>query len=186
MEPGVLCFLVTVIPVTVGIFVIYAQQKYKNKIKNNIEESLKYLQVNSFVINKRLAYNDILLCVDDVNRKWAVSTMQLPVSIYDYSDIIDYEIFMNGNKISGGMGTAAIGGLLAGPTGAIIGSNASKTQTFDTIQVRIKMDNLQMTEIVLDLLKHDLNKESKLIQNMALEKAKEFEATLLYIVNHSK
>lgn len=96
---------------------------------------------NGFSFKRSINQN---ILVDTVNRKWLILD-KLPITIYDFSEIVDVALLENRNAVtSGGLGGALVGGLLFGGAGAIVGSNVRK-KTTDTIcgslAVKISISN---------------------------------------------
>lgn len=83
--------------------------------------------------------------MDDEHKKWAVCHgKKAEPQIYDYSDIINYEIYENGGSLTkGSAGSALVGGALLGPTGAIIGASRGKKQieTCRSMSVQVTINN---------------------------------------------
>ena len=77
-------------------------------------------------------------------------------TIYNYSDIRDFELLEDGTTItSGGLGGAAIGGLLFGGTGAIVGSvtaGKKENQFCSKLQIKITLNNLSNPVVYIDLI----------------------------------
>lgn len=96
----------------------------------------------SLVIGNQILY-------DEVNNLWSLSKGTLKKeksgNAYSIKDIEDYEIIEDGDIItSGGLGSAAIGGLLFGSTGAIVGGTTGKRKTSNIcklLQLKIVLDN---------------------------------------------
>ena len=66
-------------------------------------------------------------------------------NIFDYSNLLDYELLEDGESITkGGIGRAAAGGLLFGGVGAIVGGVTGKKKTksvCDSMKIRITLKN---------------------------------------------
>ena len=71
-----------------------------------------------------------VLCIDEVNKKWWVVKTNAPLAYYNYEDILDYELVVDGEKhqSQNGVSRAIAGGLLFGGVGALVGANTAKTR----------------------------------------------------------
>lgn len=86
--------------------------------------------------------------------------------VYNYSDLIDYEIIENGKTIyssisskgAGGIGRAIIGGLLFGGAGAVVGATTAKSKTetesnnlINSINIKITINDMDIRNIIIDM-----------------------------------
>lgn len=80
-------------------------------------------------------------------------------TLYNYEDIIDYELTMDGEQVAkGGLGSTVAGGLMFGGAGAIVGSNVGKKTTSSIIksmQIRISLNHPYITEEKVVFATHD-------------------------------
>lgn len=135
---------------------------------------------SKFVISK--AYKLQGIYVDDVNKKWAYIKDKY-AKIYNYSDLYEFEVFQDGESMMRGrMGQAVVGTLVLGIVGTVIGAAGRRKQDnfCNTLQVRIKINDLQNPEIVLPFISKR-TKKSSFIYRTSFETAKELAATLTYI-----
>ena len=74
-------------------------------------------------------------------------------TLFNYEDIIDYELTIDGDQIAkGGIGSAVAGGLMFGGVGAIVGSNVGKKTTSSIIknmQIRISLNHPYKSEYII-------------------------------------
>lgn len=84
------------------------------------------------------------------------------MEIYNYSDILKFELLEDGNSVSsGGVGRALVGGVLFGGVGAIVGaSTAGKKATCSKLQIKITTKNLEEPVIYINLLGQEVKKSS--------------------------
>lgn len=114
-----------------------------NKISEN-HESFQLL--NSFVATKKVGQH---IEFDDNNKLWCIPGFFK--KIYNYSDIVDFELLENGESIAtktkGGLGRAVAGGLLFGATGAIVGGvtgtkKSESTNICTSLKIKITLKNI--------------------------------------------
>ena len=90
------------------------------------------------------------------NKNWS--------KIYKFSDIINYEVYENGNsEVRGTAGKSLIGGAFFGLTGAIIGSSAARKidEKCTDLQLVIRINDISLPQIVIDYIKNsDYDKDS--------------------------
>lgn len=115
---------------------LYAKlnEEEKKSPYNTIEYDLNQ---KGFYVSKQLNVNNNFLFIDGINKKfmilketyiWSKLKNRKYSKIYDYSNLIKYEIFENGSQVvSGTSGRSLIGGALFGLSGAIIGSSGKRT-----------------------------------------------------------
>ena len=117
-----------------------------------------------------------LIQFDDRNRKFAIPKTNLigkikDLAIYDYSDILDYELIEDGNSISkGGVGRAIVGGALFGGIGAIVGGSTGHKQKSicSKLQVKITMNNMSYPTIYINFIEVETKKTDYYISNFIL------------------
>jgi len=169
-------------------------KRYLETSKNIASNLDNFIQKESFIVDKRITAGDGILLIDSANKKWcAVSNKNAEPIIYDYNDLTEYEVYEDGNSIAKGRsGSAAVGGLFFGTTGAIMGSAGSKAiqNTCSIMQVRIRLNDLSNPEITISLiggnsLNTEMKKDSSGYRNL-LDSAKQMVSYLSYIQNNGK
>lgn len=159
--------------------------KKGNEAKDNYYNEL---EAQGFVINKTLSNGtNALLLVDDSNKKWTVrlNGFQTTPVIYNFSDLLEFEVYEDGDSIAKGRtGSAIVGGLLLGTVGAVAGTARKKKikNTCTQLQVRITVNNLNSPEIVIPFITSETEKSSLNYQS-SFTLAKQFATTLAYIEN---
>lgn len=154
-------------------------------IKTNREFIVK-LKEKGFELSKSIEQGVCVLAVDEKNSKWCVKiNNERATKIYDYSDIIEFELYQDGESIAKNntIGTL-IGGALFGVAG-VVGARKKLKGVCTMLQLRIRVNNLNNPEITLSFIKSAIKKDSKLYTNV-FEKSKEMAATLTYIQNKVK
>ena len=173
-----------------ALWVFLNQRKSTNAIKkiNNVNQDVnKWLAGKGFIKSRSIFVGQYeTFFVDDINKKWFVLNLDGSEStIYNYNDIIGYEVYEDGNCIlQSRSGRAAVGGLLFGTTGAIIGASGQRNMvnTCRVLQVRISVNNLVQSEQVIKIIQEPTTKQS-IVYTAAIEKAKEIVSVLNYIKN---
>lgn len=179
-------FLIIIIAVI--FLIIYAYQKSKQQQQNNkqIEENLKS---SGFSIDKALHEGKNHFLVDDVNHKVYISANNKNGKIFDYIDIVDFELIEDGQSLTKGTGgKAAIGALTFGIVGAIVGSSMKKQKNICTnLQLIITVNDVIDSNIIMQLIDDKYFKDgiekNNIIYKSAFEFAKNIISTLTAIKN---
>lgn len=100
--------------------------------------------------------------IDDVNKKWHLPRCKESKSVYDYSDLLDYELIEDGNTVtSGSLGRAVAGGLVFGGLGAVVGGMTGKQKaTCSKLQIKITTKDIQHPALYVSLLDYEVKKDS--------------------------
>lgn len=187
-----------------GVYVFFKNKKDKKGSTSNQETEaptkITYpdiLKEKGFVISKAETISTWTIYVDDEHKKWSMrrgtpsiklKADEVPV-IYNFSDLIDFEVFEDGNSIaSGRAGSALVGGLLFGAAGAVVGgSRKKKVKNICTgLEIRIRVNNLQEPEKVITLI-HPGSKVKKdsLVYKNDIQAVRKAIPILTYIRNGS-
>jgi len=143
-----------------------------------------------FIVSKEVVYyNTQLLYVDDINKKWIArdDVHGKNPRIFDFEDVIDFEMIDDGHCIArSGLGGAIVGGALFGVNGAIAGGIVSREtrNTCASLNVVIRLNKLECPQIMFDVIGHKVNRSSHYYRR-ALEFAQQLLSTLTYI-EHNK
>ena len=151
----------------------------------NFEEQL---EEKGFKISKKLEFGSAVLYVDTENKMWTMRGSSLQkIKRYRFNQLVNFEIFEDGATVAEGKsGSAFVGGLLAGTTGAIIGGAGGKKikDNVTVLQLQLIVDDLDDPSITLDLLSGVTTKGSWVYKTYR-EQAHKFIATLTYIKQHA-
>lgn len=123
------------------------------------------------------------LSVDEENKKLALHDKYgLVEKVYNYSDIVDFELLEDGESVAkGGIGRALVGGALFGGAGAVVGSVTRKNKEYcNSIRVKITIDNLSDPVVYLNFINHRVKVTSDQYKN-AHEQAQKIMSTLQLI-----
>lgn len=145
--------------------------EFYNLKQMSIDEIKNLIKLNdnkliSFVPTKKIGNYFYL---DENNKQWAVPSISITgkiknLKIYNYSDIVDFELIEDGNSITkGGLGRAIVGGALFGGTGAIVGgaTGGKKSKaTCSKLQIKITINNLEVATVYIDFITTEFKKDS--------------------------
>ena len=129
----------------------------------DIKEHLRYREQNAvkfdnFKTSREITIsNGMFIRVDDEKMQWYYGAKKISnPPIYDFSEIIDYELTEDGDTISkGGLGSAVAGGILFGGVGAVVGgiTGGKKTKTvIKSMQIRLSLNNKYNNSITFDFI----------------------------------
>lgn len=103
------------------------------------------------------------IAINQNNKTWSPFPFN---KIYKYNDLIDYEVIENGKTVyssistkgAGGIGRAAIGGLLFGGAGAVVGAVTAKSTTetessniIDDLKIKIIVNDMDTRNVIIDM-----------------------------------
>lgn len=154
--------VILLIPVFVfALIIICGIVKGTKQRKVNVaaaETAESVLKEKGFSIDKSVGALAAKLYVDNTNKKWAVKELgeYTDIKIYNYEDLIDFELIEDGeSKIKGGFGKALIGGVLGGSKGAIIGSSASRkiSETVSLLEIIIRTNDFNKPQYNITFIK---------------------------------
>ena len=88
--------------------------------------------------------------------------------IYNYNDIVNFELIEDGNSISeGGVGRAIVGGALFGGIGAIVGGSTGHKhkQTCTNLKIKITLNNINNPVEYITFINTEIKKDSRLYKS---------------------
>ena len=149
----------------------FTKEELASEIKNYNRK------LNEFTPTKSIGN---LFHVDENRRQFAVTKTNLmgkeiSRTVYDYDDIIDYELLEDGNTIAqGGVGRALVGGTLFGGVGAIVGATTrhKNKNTCSKLQIKITLNNIANSVAYINYIEAETKKSGfvyKTMYNVAQE-----------------
>lgn len=153
----------------------------KEAIEKNREKERAIL---NFKLSKKIG---TFIHFDDVNKKILFPKSFMGTArIYDYSNLLEYEILEDGDSITkGGLGRAVVGGLLFGGVGAIVGGvtgGKSTKRLVKKLQVKMVFNNEANPVEYINLLTTDTKSDSFVYKGMR-KYAEDIVAELAVIAN---
>ena len=155
------------------------------------KERIKLSQNSDFNESKRVVCDDNteMICIDALNKKWSYYNSLTKYSkIFEYNQLIDYEIIENGSSVvQGRVGSTLAGGFLLGGIGALAGAARSRKINDFCFELKIKLfvNDISDSCIIIELIDTRTSKNSK-EYNVAMNKAIEFESLLKLIIANSE
>lgn len=130
---------------------------------------------------------------DDDKKKWLVPDGFLGKKknpkIYNYSDIIDFELLEDGESITkGGLGRAVAGGVLLGGVGAIVGgiTGGKKSKGLcNSLKIKITVNDINNSVVYINFLTAKTKKDSFTYKTL-YNSAQECLSTLQLICNNQQ
>lgn len=153
-----------------------------------------FLSDHGFEISKTLVNGNVLtgtptIYIDDAHKKWAIlKNKRAEPKIYDFSDILDFEVLENGGSImKGHAGSAIIGGLTFGVVGAIAGGSRKKKviQTCKSMNILITINNSSFPNVTIPLISSEVKTDS-LTYKSATKWAQNITSILTVMQNQGK
>lgn len=139
--------------------------------ESNIEE------LSLFTVTKKIG---TFIEIDDNKMKWLVPDGffggRKNSKIYNYSDIVGFELLEDGESITkGGLGSAVAGGILFGGVGAVVGgvTGGKKSKSIcNSLKIKITVNNINNPTVYIKFLNTATKKNSftyKTLYNSAQE-----------------
>lgn len=161
----------------------------QTNIENNKKKFIENVINRGFVISKEIHYGKVIIAVDDMKKKWVINhtssgTITDNPIIFDYSQLLEFDVKENGKQIlQGRSGSSVVGGLLFGATGAVIGSSRKRDiDQISTIELNLTINDLDNNNITL-LLLSNAHHDSTAYQN-TIKFTQEVASLCSYIQNN--
>lgn len=166
-----LVVLVVVIIIIATPILGISSYKDKKKKDNALENYIDFINRNGLNISKKIAFKNIVRLDIDTNKKLlgTYSYYENTSKIIKFNEVLDFEIFENGNSVvSSRTGSAVVGGLLFGGLGAVAGASGSRTisENCSNLKLKIYTNNIQYSVIMLDFLEKGISKSSALYEQL--------------------
>lgn len=198
-----LIFVIAVI--IIAVWMVQSQNKMRQEtIEQSAEEFEKLYNGNGFSVSKEIEiktyannmennFNQLTkFVVDDNSKKFGIisynsTTKKAEFKCYEYSKLINFNLYEDGEQLIAGRGLAAAGGaLMFGVAGAVIGSVAGNRKVKNKcseLSVRIQVNDLQNPLLTLAILANcdKSGSVASIYYNQAKKVADEVIATLTYI-----
>lgn len=141
-----------------------SELKKKNK-ETYFYRYKKFINQNGITNCESISYKNIVGIDIDVKNKLlsTYSYYEGETNILKFEEILDFEIFENGNSVvSSRTGSAVVGGLLFGGLGAMAGASGSRTisDNCSTLKLNIYTNKVQNSVVTLDCLEKSISKNS--------------------------
>lgn len=162
---------------------------------NDVLDALKAKEENNNAVSSFNATKKIkgFIEFDDNQEKFIILTSILgrkkSDNIYNYSDIIDFELLEDGDSVAkGGLGRALVGGALFGGTGAIVGGVTGKRKNkgvCNSLRIKITMNDIKFPTAYINFIETATKKTGFVYKNI-YEQAQECLSTLQLICDRHK
>ena len=104
-----------------------------------------------------------LIAFDDMNMQFCCGKEDL-IDLFNYKNIVDYELLESGGSVSkGSAGSAIAGGILFGSTGAIVGAAVGDRRSIkecDSLRIKITLRETYRSVIYIDFIKETVSTKS--------------------------
>ena len=160
------------------------QETTKNEILEEIEkEKQANLDIANFVETRGVG--KLIKFDDNAKKIMFPKTLLRKARIYNYSEVLEYEILEDGNTITkGGLGSAIVGGALFGGIGAVVGGltgGKKVKEVVKSLKVKIVLDNKIVPAEYIELLTTEFKKDG-FVYRVAKQQAEDIVAILASIV----
>ena len=146
---------------------------------------------DDFVISKAVPLSEqgaknAKLVIDNEHRQFAYVSDKFSSKKYNFSDIINYEIYENGNsKVQGRAGSALIGATFFGLGGAIIGSSRGRAvnEKCNQLKLIIRLNDFDNPQIIIPYIDNVSWDKSGAIYRGMMENLQAVCSNLEYMIN---
>lgn len=194
MDPVISVCIAVALIIIIGIVIVKGEKEEKKRWKEEerIEKAQSYAEkANEILVDQGFQIDKMIdglshrFYVDNASKKWCCINLEniSTAKIYAYTDLIRYEYRENNSAVTMGNAVgAAVGGILDGATGAIIGSSGpSETKSVcQTIDVQLYVNDLDTPGITVSFFRPN-SREAGLYPNEARQRAQELISTLNFI-----
>lgn len=144
-------------------------------------------ELNSFNPTKKIGTH---IEIDENQNKWLIPDGMFGgkknPKIYNFSDIVDFELLEDGESIAkGGLGRAVVGGVLFRGIGAVVGGVTGKKKSkpiCNSLKIKITLNDMSKPVVYIDFIKASTKKDSIIYKTM-YKSAQECLSVLQLIVN---
>ncbi|MCR5144152.1 MAG: SHOCT domain-containing protein [Lachnospiraceae bacterium] len=154
-----------------GVFLIGLDKKHSLEELRNIvgvyekDKEEHEIEIAEFNATKKIGN---YVYFDDANKKFAIPKVTLTgkvkdLKIFNYEDILDFELLEDGNSVSkGGVGRAIVGGALFGGVGAIVGGSTGHKMknTCSKLQIKLTFNNIESPTAYINFIVAETKKDS--------------------------
>ncbi len=140
----------------IPIVIIYFNSKNKANRASEKFNNDKWLEQNNYHPSVDFSYESIMhdisarFMVDEHEKVVLISFMSSSSIVIKFSDIIGCAI-REDSRVSGGIGRAVVGGVLAGGAGAIVGASTAKRQ-IESYEIAIYTNSINSPEVSIKLI----------------------------------
>ena len=157
-------FVIGIIVIVIGCCL-----KSQKKIDKEAQRVAKYSDTE-FDITKDI---ENYLYLDENRKKICIPTGLIKkkfdsTRVFNYSDILNYELLEDGNSVSkGGVGRALVGGALFGDVGAIVGGSTGRKQkqTCTRLQIKLTLNNIDRPTEYINFIIAEIRKDNLIYKN---------------------
>ena len=144
---------------------VHAAIKTKEDNDNELESFDSTKKIGSFVE------------FDNNQKKWLVLSSVLgkrnKSTVYNYTDIVDFELLEDGDSVvKGGLGRALVGGALFGGTGAIVGGVTGKRKNkgiCNSLKIKVTINDINNPVVYITFLNTATKKDGFVYKNIYKE-----------------
>lgn len=167
-----LIFLIIIVSLMVGAPILLNASSKDKKMKDNaLQNYIDFINKNGISNSQSISLKNIARIDIETQKKLlgAYSYYESESVVLKFEQILDFEIFENGNSVvSSKTGSAIVGGLLFGGLGAIAGASGSRiiSDNCKTLKLNIYTTDVTNSVVTLDLLDKGIEKNSTEYENL--------------------
>lgn len=167
-----LIFFIIIVALMVGAPILLNASSKDKKMKDNaLQNYIDFINKNGISNSQSISLKNIARIDIETQKKLlgAYSYYESESVVLKFEQILDFEIFENGNSVvSSKTGSAIVGGLLFGGLGAIAGASGSRiiSDNCKTLKLNIYTTDVTNSVVTLDLLDKGIEKNSTEYENL--------------------
>ena len=168
------------------------KREVKQTIKKELEEDKFREEFGDFKIDKDIfvysvtQLSRVRLLIDIDNKKFVFVFGKKYSKVYDFKNIINYEIYEDGNSVvKGSAGRALIGGAFFGVTGALIGSSGKRkiSNYCQSLKLLVRINDIEQPLLEIPFINTKTQKDGITYKN-CLNSLQQICAYFEYMINN--
>lgn len=154
--------------------------KEEERESKRLDVQQKFIVDNNIVISSEIVYKRIRVIIDEPNKIFYISEYGDSFYAIPFSEIIGCEILTD-SEVTGRVGRAIVGGMIAGDVGAVVGAATAKKQ-ISSYTIRIYRKNIQRPTYEIPLIRVKIATEAEQYKN-AVNFADKINASIKAIIS---
>lgn len=172
----------------IGVIVTLKVTRKPKGVNRQVTPAVSGAEVGAGVVFTPTKKVGKLIEFDHNAQQWRIPGKKTKNLVYSFSDVLEYELMEDADSVTkGGLGRAAVGGVLLGGVGAIVGgvTGGKKTKKIiNSLKLKITVNNISSPVVWIDLI-NTPTKTASIFYEDAIKNAEEIISTFVVIKHQS-